>query len=108
MNIKININKIHGDLLNVFETVKIEEKSSLKLGNYFEISSISEGLEVKMILTKKGVESNNIQWSYFTNPLNEKSDIIERISNINNFSEDVKDIITKKRFSEDYLIEINK
>lgn len=101
--IKYNINKIHGDLINNFDSVKIEEKSSLKLGNYFEISSISEGLEVKMILTKKGVESNNIQWSYFSNPLNEKEGLVERSSNIENISKDVKDIITKKRFSEEYL-----
>jgi len=108
MSVKYNINKIHGDLINNFESVKIEEKSNQKIGNYFEISSISEGLEVKMILTKRDVESTNIKWSYFTNPLNEKSDLVERTSNIDNLSNDVKDVITKKRFSEEYLTEINK
>lgn len=108
MDLKYNINKIHGDLLNNFETVSIKEKSNLKFGNYFEISSTNEGFEVKMILTKKDIELSNIKWSYFSNPLNENSDLVERTSNIDNITNDIKDIISKKRFDSEYLSEINK
>lgn len=107
MDIKSHINKIHIDLVNKFEQVKIEEKSSLKFGNYFEISSISEGKEVKMIITKKDIESPTFKWVYSENPLDENSFLIERVSNIDNISTHVGDIITKNRFSEDYLNKIN-
>jgi hypothetical protein len=56
MDIKSHINKIHYDLLTQFEEVTIQEKSNLKFGNYFEISNISEGKEVKMIITMKDIE----------------------------------------------------
>lgn len=101
--IKENINKIHVDLINKFKSVNILEKSSIKFGKYFEISSVSEGMEVKMILTLNDLNSNNIKWSYFANPLDENSHLVERESNINNISNDVMDIITKKRFSDDYF-----
>jgi hypothetical protein len=107
MDIKSHINKIHIDLVNKFEQVKIEEKSSLKFGNYFEISSISEGKEVKMIITKKDIESPTFKWFYSENPLDKNSFLIERVSNIDNISTHVDDIITKNRFSEDYLNKIN-
>ena len=103
-----NINKIHVELTNNFEEVKIEEKSNNKLGQYFEITSMSEGLAVRMIITLKDLESQNIKWSYLSNPLNENSDVVERTSNLYNISDDVKDVISKKRFSEEYLTEINK
>lgn len=103
-----NINKIHSNLINNFDEVKIEEKSNTKFGKYFEISSISEGMEVKMILTLKDLESSNVNWSYFSNPLNENSDLVERTSSIFTLTQDVKDVISKKRFSEEYLTEINK
>lgn len=108
MDIKYNINKIHSYLSTNFNDVKIEEKSNTKFGKYFEISSISEGLEVKMILPIKDFNGDNVKWSYFENPLNESSDLVERVSSVYNISNDVMDIITKKRFSDDYLTEINK
>lgn len=108
MDIKSHINKIHYDLLTQFEEVKIQEKSNLKFGNYFEISSISEGKEVKMIITKKDIESPSFKWWYSANPLNENSDLIERTSDVSNISFHVKEIIEKNRFNEEYLNEINK
>lgn len=108
MDLKYNINKIHGDLINNFKTVSIKEKSNLKFGNYFEISTKNEGMEVRMILTKKDLELNNIKWSYFSNPLNENSDLVERTSNIDNITDDVRDVISKKRFDSDYLSETEK
>jgi hypothetical protein len=107
MDIKANINKVHSNLSNIFD-VKIEEKSNLKFGNYFEISNISEGKEVKMIITLKDIQSSTFKWNYLANPLNEGSDLIERVSNVDNISEHVKDIFNKNRFNEDYLNEFNK
>lgn len=108
MTIRENINKIHIGLLNNFENVSIEEKSNRKFGNFFEISSIKEEMEVRMIITKKDVESNNIKWLYFSNPKDEESYLVERYSKIDNLTEDVSDVITKMRFSEEYLKQINK
>lgn len=99
---KYNINKLHGLLLNEFSNVKINEKTSMEFGNYFEIS-INEDKEVKMIVTKKDIENQTFDWRYFSNPLNESSFLIERKSSIENISNDIKDIFNKNRFDEDYL-----
>ena len=99
---KYNINKLHGLILNDFTDVKIEEKSSFEFGNYFEIS-IKEGKEVKIILTKKEIENQIFEWKYFSNPLDENSFLIERRSSIENISNDIKEIFEKKRFDEEYL-----
>ena len=107
MELKYNINKIHSDFLSNFEEVRIDEKSDKKFGNYFLISAINEGKEVKLILTKKSVESGNLDWSYYSNPLKEDSILVERTSSIANITIDVKDIITKNRFDEEYVSSIN-
>lgn len=107
MDLKYNINKIHGELLNNFETVKIEEKSNKENGNHFLISAISEGKEVKFITTKQAVESGNIDWKYFSNPLNENSGLVERNSKIYTLTEDIKDVISKNRFDKEYLSNFN-
>ena len=67
MNLKYNINKIHGDLISKFNKgeVRIEEKSNLIFGSYIQISVINEGREVKMIMTKKDLEGYKFNWSYF-------------------------------------------
>jgi len=105
MDLKYNINKIHGDLISQFHKseIKIEEKSNLKFGNYIEISVINEGKEVKMIMTKKDLENYNFNWSYFENPIDENSSLVERNSSIDDLSSDVKEIFEKNRFSEEYL-----
>lgn len=107
MELKYNINKIHGDFLSNFEEVKIDEKSDKKFGNYFLISAINEGKEVKMILTKKSVETGNLNWSYYSNPLKDDSLLVERTSSIADITTDVKDVITKNRFDEEYISSIN-
>ena len=107
MDIKFNINKIHSDLISNFSDVSIKEKSNLKFGQYFEISVINENKECRMIVTKKEIESTSFNWSYLDNPLNENSDLVERNSNIDNFISHVNDIITKERFNQDYLSQIN-
>ncbi len=110
MNLRFNVNKIHGDLISQFPSgeVKIEEKSNLKFGNYVEISVVNEGKEVRMIVEKSSLENYKFNWSYSENPLNESSDLVSRTSTIDELSSDVKDVFVKNRFSEDYLKEINK
>jgi len=109
MDLKYNINKIHSDLNSQFygHDVKIEEKSSVKFGNYFELSVIKEGKEAKIILPMSSL-NYNFNWSYFSNPLDENSHLVERTSSIDDFASDVKNIFDKNRFSQDYLNEVNK
>ena len=110
MDLKQNVNKIHVDLTSQFygHEVKIEEKSSVKFGNYFELSVVKEGLEAKMIVTMSSLNNYSFDWSYFSNPLDENSHLVERKSSVDSFASDVKDIFEKNRFSEDYLKEVNK
>lgn len=105
---KININKVHGGLVNNFEEVRIIEKSSKDLGNYFEISAINESKEVKMIIAKKSIESDSFSWSYYSDPSDDSSYLIERSSTTDTIVSDVRDIIEKNRFSEGYLSKIGK
>lgn len=105
---KININKVHGDLINNFEEVKIAEKSNKTIGNYFEVSALKESKEVKMIISKKNIENDRFSWSYYSDPSDENSYLIERKSTIETIVSDVEDIIKKNRFSEDYLLKIGK
>jgi hypothetical protein len=106
-SMKYNINKLHGLLLNDFEDVKIVEKSDLIVGNYFEIT-INEGKEVKMIITKKDIENDVFEWKYYSNPLEENSFLIERKSSIEKITEDVKEVLVKNRFDDDYLTKLGK
>jgi hypothetical protein len=105
---KININKVHGGLVNNFEEVNIVEKSNKDFGNYFEISALKESKEVKMIITKKNIESERFSWSYYSDPSDTGSFLIERISTTDTIVSDVEDIIEKNRFNEDYLSKIGK
>lgn len=102
MSLRQNINKVHFDLQNRFEEVTITEKSNLKLGNYFELSILEGNKEVKVILRKTEVEKNIFEWSYFSNPLNESSDLVDRTSKLEMFSLDVQEILEKNRFDSDY------
>jgi hypothetical protein len=108
MGIKDNINKIHGDLSSVFENIEISEKSNKRYGNFFEISILNEGANLKMILPKSNIENDTFGWEYYGNPLNENSDMIERISNIDNVKLHAMDILHKKRFNKEYIESISK
>jgi hypothetical protein len=108
MNLKSNINKIHYLLSESFANTKLQEKSDIKFGKYFNIQTSNGNKEMKIILEFTEIEKNSFRWFYSENPLNEKSDLIERISTTDSFLEDVKDIFDKNRFSEDYLVKIKK
>jgi hypothetical protein len=105
---KVNINKVHGGLVSNFEEVKITEKSDKANGNYFEVSALKESKEVKMIISKKSIENDRFSWSYYSDPSDENSFLIERNSTTDTIVSDVEDIIEKNRFSEGYLSKIGK
>jgi hypothetical protein len=103
MSLKYNINLIHSNIKESYKETEIKEKSDKKFGNYFELNIISEGKELRIIVGKKDIEGNVFNWKYFSNPLNEDSQLVQRTSNLNNISEHVKDIFGKNRFDENYL-----
>lgn len=103
MNLKENINKIHFELSNQFDSVEINEKSDIKIGSYFEILVKESNKELKLIATKKDLENNNFDWKYLSNPLNENSFLVERTSSVDKFVGDVRDIFEKNRFDSDYI-----
>jgi hypothetical protein len=107
MNLKDNINKIHVELLNSFEQVFISEKSSLELGNYFEITINESSKVIKAIILKKEIENKSFNWKYYSNPSDNNSFLVERNSNIDNFTKSVKDIFEKNRFDSEYLKILN-
>lgn len=102
MDLKSNINKIHVDLLNNFDDVKISEKSSLEHQEYFELSAIKEGKELIMLVSKREIEKGNFNWKYYSNP-NTKDFLVERNSSVENLINDVQDIFEKNRFDSNYL-----
>ena len=106
MSLKSNINKIHSDLQNSYETVEILEKSSLELGEYIEIKATNEGKELIIVAQKRQLELDKFSWSYYSNPKT-KGFLVERTSTVTGLIEDVSDIFEKNRFDGDYLKEIN-
>ena len=103
MDIRSNINRIDVLLQEKFENVSVKENSSPEFGKYFEIT-VKQDREVKMILPYKNIDgTNTFEFLYFSNPLDENSDLIPRNSNVESISEVVNDILTKNRFSEEYL-----
>jgi hypothetical protein len=102
MEFKTNLNKIHYLLSEQFETVDVKEGANPQLGSYVEFS-VKENLECKFLIRKVDLENSNITFLYSTNPLNEKSSLISRVSNIETFANSIKDIIDNKRFDSEYL-----
>jgi hypothetical protein len=103
MSLKSNINKVHFSIKESYQNTDIKEKSDKKFGNYFEINVLHENKNIKMILTKQDLEGNVFKWKYYSNPLDVNSYLVERISNVDNILEHVKDIFDKKRFDSEYL-----
>lgn len=103
MDVRYNINRIDTLLKENFSDVKIMEKSSLKWGKYFEIS-IKESVEVKLILPFKNIDGvKNFEFSYYSNPLNESSNLVPRVATLENFNQIINDIIRNNRFDKEYL-----
>lgn len=102
MSLKTNANKIHSDLTSLYEGVKIEENSNRELGNFVEFRVIENNKELVLTIRKYELEKDIFNWSYLSNPEDANS-VVERVSNINNFLSDIKDIFEKNRFDQDYL-----
>lgn len=103
MKLRENINKIHFELSNQFDSVEINEKSDIRIGSYFEILVKESNKELKLIATKKDLENTTFDWKYLSNPLNESSSLVERTSSVDKFVGDVRDIFEKNRFDSDYI-----
>ena len=102
MSLKTNVNKIHSDLTSLYESVKIEENSNRELGNFVTFRVIESNKELILTIKKYELEKDIFNWSYLSNP-NENKSVVERVSNINSFLSDIKDIFEKNRFDQDYL-----
>jgi len=108
-NAYVNINKIDFLLKEKFNIVNVSERNE-KNGIFFEITAKSNKVnesnhEIKIIIDRQKLERNICEWSYYTNPLNENSLKIDRISNIESFANDALDIVINKRFDQDYITE---
>jgi hypothetical protein len=102
MSLKTNANKIHSDLTSLYEGVKIEENSNRELGNFVEFRVVENNKELVLSIRKYELEKDIFNWSYLSNPEDTNS-VVERVSNINSFLSDIKDIFEKNRFDQDYL-----
>lgn len=102
MEIKKNINKIDFDLQNEFSDVTVVEKSAKNFGNHFEIVINESELKLKAMISNKNLELDTFSWSYLSNP-NDENSLVERVSSVENFVEDIRDIFEKKRFDSDYI-----
>lgn len=102
MDFKENINKIHSDLVINFTDVKVQEKSSLKDGEYVEITTLNEGKELVILIQKRELNSKTFNWKYYSNP-DKRDYLVERKSELNTLIDDVKDIFNKKRFDSEYV-----
>jgi hypothetical protein len=108
--IRENINKIDYDLKRLFESVEISEKTN-KSDYYFEIKATStfnfggedKIASIKVNISKPDLNEGIVKWKYFVNTNDEKSDLIERVSNINLIANDIYETLSKKRMSSDYL-----
>lgn len=110
LNIKENINKIDYELKNLFENVYITEKAiknnffiEIKANKLFLFENCKKRIEVLININKNNLITNNINWAYSINPLDEKSSFIERTSNISNISNDIYDIAQNKRMVNEYF-----
>lgn len=108
---KVIINKIDFDLKNLFENVNIREKN-MKNEFIFEITASSnfifegnnKNAQVRVVILKNVLYNPNyIRWSYFENPLNESSSLIDRVSVIETIANDIYEVITKKRMVKEYF-----
>lgn len=104
MDLKKNVNSLHNSLIEKFDSVDIQEKSNKEFGNYIELCIIKEGRSLIALISKDELESSNFNWKYYSNP-NIKDHLVERISNVVSFYDDVRNIFDNNRFSQDYIVD---
>lgn len=102
MGLKENVNRIHSELSQKYD-VNVEEGTNRELGNFVKFSIQEGNKNLVCVISKIDLEKNNFDWTYKSNPLNENSDLIERNSNVSEFTTHVDDIFNKNRFDSEYL-----
>jgi hypothetical protein len=106
MSLKENVNRIHSELSDKY-SVKFEEGSDRKFGNFVKFSIVEGNKNIVAIISKSDLVFGQFNWNYLSNPLNESSDMIERTSTVSEFTSHVSDIFEKNRFDSEYLKNIN-
>ena len=109
-DIKLNINKIDGDLKSLFENVFISEKTdrnkyffSISANKMFLFEGCKKRVEVKVNIDFEDIKTNIVKWSYSLNPLTENAETIERVSYLNNIANDIYEIASNKRMVKEYF-----
>ena len=111
--ISYNINKIDSNLKQLFESVSVKERV-ITNQFYFEIrcksnfENLNESLtkcsaECVLLVEKRSIMRDLVQWSYLSNPLNENSFWVDRVSHIDSLHEDVYNLIVKKQMETQYF-----
>jgi hypothetical protein len=102
---ELNVNKVHTELKRFFEDVKVDTSDYRKI--LYRCEKPLEGdkfLEMKILVDTKNI--NNIdpilEWSYYTNP-NAPDNLISFRSKSEGFGSVLNQIISEKRFDENYL-----
>jgi hypothetical protein len=106
MKFKENINKLHSELESLYGEVIVNEKF-IKGVSFIEMIINEENKNLKLEFKKQDLNSDEFEWNYKSNPLENDSQVVERKSSVSNFTNDVSDIFTKNRFSSDYLEKLN-
>ena len=109
-DIKLNINKIDGDLKTLFENVSISEKTdrnkyffSISANKMFLFEGCKKRVEVKVNIDFEDIKTNIVKWNYLLNPLTENSETIERVSYVNSIANDIYDIACNRKMVKEYF-----
>ncbi len=116
LELKQRINKLDYELKEVFENVYIKEKSVGKQfffsidcnGEFWNLneSKAYQRAEVKVVIHKSDLIKNPISWSYSSNPINENAHWIQRVSNFDDLSKDIIDVVQSCRMDESYFSQL--
>ena len=111
--LKKRINKLDFELKEKFENVFISEKS---YGNQFfftincngEFWNLNESqsfqrVELRIIIHKSDLLQESVSWSYLSDPSDESSHWVPRVSNYQFLGNDICDVVTSCRLNPDYL-----
>jgi hypothetical protein len=116
LDIRQRINKLDFELKEIFENVYIHEKS---VGNqfYFTIdcngefwnlneSQAYQRVEVKLVIHKSDLVKDPVSWSYSSDPTNENSHWVHKVSNFDSLSKDIEDVVLNCRMDESYFLNL--
>ena len=104
--IKENINRLDFELKSVFQKVQINEGQS-KSEYFFDIvaEKIVEGkmTAIRLFINKSQLESKKVTWRYLSNPSEQDSYLVERVSNFEELAEDILQVVDERKFERAYL-----